>query len=56
MAHYAKAIVGAFIAGLGALVTGLADDALSNSEWLIATIAFLIALGGVWAVPNKPAQ
>lgn len=55
MAHYAKAIVGALVAGLGALVTGLSDEALSTAEWLIALIAFLTALGVVWAVPNRPA-
>lgn len=47
MAHYAKAIV-------AALVAGLSDEVLSTAEWLIALIAFLTALGAVWAVPNKP--
>ena len=54
MAKYAKAIVGALVAGLGALVTGLTDNTLSTAEWLVAAIAFLTALGVVWAVPNKP--
>lgn len=51
--NYAKAIVGALIAGLSAISTGLADGSLSPQEYVTAAIAFLIGLGVVYAVPNK---
>lgn len=53
MLTYAKAIVGALIAGLGSLATGLGDGSLSPQEYLYAGIAFLAGLGIVAAVPNK---
>lgn len=51
---YAKAIVGALVAGLTAIATGLTDDVLTNAEWIAAAIAFLGAGGVVWGVPNAP--
>lgn len=53
MGAYAKAIVGAIVAGLGVLATGLDDDAISGQEWIYSGIAFLTALGAIWAVPNS---
>lgn len=50
---YAKALVGALVAGLTAVGTGLADGTMSGQEWLTAAVAFLIALGAVAGVPNK---
>lgn len=53
---YAKAVVGALVAGLSALLPGLEDGALSGPEWVTAAVAALVALGAVWAVPNTPVQ
>lgn len=50
---YAKALVGALVAGLGALSTALADDHVSGQEWITVAVATLAALGVVWSVPNK---
>lgn len=56
MSKYAKAIVGAVVAALGALSTALVDDKsfgdLSDGQWVVAAIAFLTAFAAVWAVPN----
>lgn len=54
-AIYAKAIVGAIIAGLSAIVTALDDDTITSQEWAIAGVALLTALGVVWAIPNSDA-
>lgn len=54
MQAYFKAIVSGLIAGLTALATGLGDNALSAQECVTAGIAFLVGLGVVYAVPNKP--
>jgi hypothetical protein len=51
---YMKAVVGALIAGLGALATALADDGVEKLEWVFIATATLTALYGVWQVPNKP--
>jgi hypothetical protein len=60
LSKYAKALVGAVIAGLGALATALVDDKsfgdLSDGQWVVAAIAFLTALGVIWAVPNESAE
>lgn len=54
---YAKAILAALVAGLGALATALVDDNslgdVSDGQWLAVALAFLVALGAVFAVPNK---
>ena len=54
LAPYAKAVVAAFVAGLSVLASGFADGALSWSEGIAAAIAFLVALGAVFSVPNRP--
>lgn len=53
MKEYAKAIVAALTAGLGALGTAWADDVITNQEWIGVAVATLAALGVVFAVPNK---
>lgn len=53
--QYLKAVVGAAVAGLGTLLTALADDRVTMSEWVGVAIATLVALGAVWAVPNRAA-
>lgn len=52
---YAKAIVGAAVAGLTALGTALADNQVTTAEWVGVAVATLTALGVVYAVPNRPA-
>ncbi|MFE9955822.1 hypothetical protein [Micromonospora sp. NPDC005299] len=52
---YAKAVVGGLVAGLTAFGTALADDRVTNAEWVGVGLATLAALGLVYAVPNKPA-
>ncbi|OYO16649.1 hypothetical protein CGZ93_17975 [Enemella dayhoffiae] len=51
---YAKAIVGAVLAGLAATVTALDDGTITGPEWLTITITVLVGLGAVWAIPNAP--
>ena len=53
IAPYAKAVIGALIAGLTAIGTALTDGGISPAEWVAAAIAFLVALGGVYAIPNS---
>jgi hypothetical protein len=53
LAPYLKAITAALVAGLGAVAAALDDDSLSTQEGVTVAIAFLVALGAVWAVPNK---
>jgi hypothetical protein len=50
--EYAKAIVAAVIAGLGALASSM-DDGLTAQEIIGSVITFLVAAGVVWGVPNK---
>lgn len=54
MSNYLKAIVGAVVAGLTALQAALDDDGITAQEGIGAAIAALVALGVVWAVPNRP--
>jgi hypothetical protein len=54
VATYLKAVTAALVAGLGVVATGLDNDGLSGQEWVYAVIAFLVGLGAVWAVPNRP--
>lgn len=53
MKQYAKAIVGALVAAVSAAVP-IVDDGVLPSEALTIGLAFLVGLGAVWAVPNKP--
>lgn len=55
MGKYAKAIIGAIVAGAGSLQLALADEVVTNTEWIKVASAFLVALGLVWGVQNTPA-
>lgn len=50
---YAKALIGALVAGLTALGTALADGELTAAEGVGCIVAALVALGAVYAVPNS---
>lgn len=56
LSRYAKAIVAAFAAGLGAMAAAAEDDVISLQEWVTVGIAAVGALGVTWAVPNKTPQ
>jgi hypothetical protein len=54
IAPYIKALVAALVAGLGVISSALAlDGSLSPQDYISAAIAFLVALGAVFAVPNQ---
>ena len=53
MNQYAKAIIGAVTAGIGALGTALADGHVTATEWVTVAGAALAALALVWGVPNS---
>ena len=53
---YAKAIVGAAIAGLGTLQQALDDNGVTAQEWTGVAIATLSGLALIWAIPNKDPQ
>lgn len=52
IAPYYKAVAGALVAFLSALIAGLVSDGLDWSEILTALIALLVAGGVVFEVPN----
>ena len=52
MSKYAKAVVGAIIAGLATTQVALTDNIISNVEWIQIVSAVVAALGLIWAVPN----
>lgn len=56
MLGYAKAIVGALVAGLTALSAALADGQVTEGEWIGVAVATLAAAGVVWGVPNKDTE
>lgn len=58
MSVYAKAAVGAIIAGLSVLLTALTtgDQAVSAGEWVATAIATLTALGVIYQTPNRAAS
>lgn len=53
----AKAIVGAVVAALGTLSGLLVNDTsigdITAGQWVTVAIAFFVALGAIWVVPNK---
>lgn len=53
LAPYAKALIGALVAGLGSLQQALDDGYVTAQEGTGVAIAFLSGLALVWAVPNK---
>ncbi len=55
MNTYAKAIVGASVAGLGALQIAAADNVITGPEWIKVASVTVAALALIWGVPNQPA-
>lgn len=53
IAPYAKALIGALIAGLASLQQALDDSSVTAQEWTGVIIALLSGLALVWAIPNK---
>jgi len=51
--QYLKAITAAIVTGLGTLQIAYVDNTVTNQEWVGVAISTLVALGAVWAVPNK---
>lgn len=51
---YAKATVGAVLAGLTAAATALGDNSISGQEGVTIAIAVVTVFGGVFATTNKP--
>ena len=61
IAPYAKALIGALVAALGALGAALTPDAtglvsVNEGEWVAVVSALLVGLLAVFAVPNKDPQ
>ena len=56
IAPYAKAIIGALVAGLGALGVALEDGSINSQEYVTIAAAFLVALAAVFIVPNSQPQ
>jgi hypothetical protein len=54
IAPYGKAVTGAVLAALTALLTGLDDSSIDWQEIIVALIAFITVGGAVWAIPNRP--
>jgi sulfur carrier protein ThiS len=54
MSAYLKALVAAAVAGGGTIATALADDDISNGEWIAVVLAVLGSGGVVWYVTNGP--
>lgn len=54
--RYAKAVVGALVAALSTYQVAVLSHGVSADEWAGIAIAFIVALGLVWAVPNAPAE
>lgn len=52
LAPYAKAIIGALVAGLAALASALEDGSINSQEYVTIAAAFLVALGAIFAIPN----
>lgn len=52
IAEVAKALTGAVIAGLTALLTAVESGGISAAEGITVAIAFFVALGAVYTVPN----
>jgi hypothetical protein len=55
IAPYAKAFVGAAVAGLGSAGVALNDGHINASEWVTIASATLVAFGAVFGVKNTTA-
>lgn len=51
-AEYAKAIVGAVVAGLTALATAFDAEGVTGAEWVGIAVVALSTFGSVFATPN----
>lgn len=49
---YAKSIIAALVAGLGALQVASGDNVVTVAEWIQVASVTAAALGFVWGVPN----
>jgi|SoiMethySBSTD1v2_1073268.scaffolds.fasta_scaffold4588067_2 hypothetical protein len=53
----AKAVLAALIAGVGSLSAVMVDDKgfgdVTDGQWVAVVLAALVALGGVYAIPNR---
>lgn len=54
--RYLKAVAAAVVTGLGTLQVAYADNVITQQEWIGVAIATVVALGAVWAIPNRPAD
>lgn len=54
VAPYLKALIAAVVAGLSVILNSLNAGSLTARDYVAAVIAFLVALGAVFAVPNTP--
>lgn len=52
----AKAALACLIAFVGALVTASLSHGIGLHEWLVAALAGLAALSGVYITPNRPSR
>jgi hypothetical protein len=50
---YLKAVAAAVVTGLGSLQVAYLDNVVTREEWIGVAVATVVALGGVWAVPNQ---
>lgn len=51
-AEYAKAIVGAAVAGLTSLATAMDSTGITGAEWVGIVVVTLSTFGTVFATPN----
>ncbi len=56
LSPYFNAVVAGLIAAGSSAITALGDNTMSAQEYVTAAVAFLVGLGVVAAVPNKPQQ
>ena len=52
---YAKAILGAIVAGITAYQVALLTPGVTANEWAGVAVAVIGAFGTVWGTTNKPA-
>lgn len=50
----AKAVIAGVTALAGSLVTALADNGITATEWVIVAATTALAVAAVWATSNKP--
>lgn len=50
----AKALIGAVVAGLGALQVAMGDGTITGAEWVQVASVTVAALALIWGVPNAP--